>query len=236
MKRSRSAPLRSITPSAAYRAPVSSAASSVRRCRSLSSESSEPRAIPASTSARSRGSLGDACSTRPAYCRGRCGKTESGFGRPADVGSARTRESQRRPKGGAMKALVYHGPGERSWDKVPDPRIQQPTDAIVRIDSSTICGTDLHILKGDVREVTAGTVLGHEAVGTVVEIGDAVTTIAAGDRVLVSCITSCGRCRFCKGTRHRLCTGGGRWFFGHPDHPIHGEPAPAPVARTPPCY
>src|SRR3954451_2205811 len=232
MKRSRSAPLRSITPSAAYRAPVSSAASSVRRCRSLSSESSEPRAIPASTSARSRGSLGDACSTRPAYCRGRCGKTESGFGRPADVGSARTRESQRRPKGGAMKALVYHGPGERSWDEVPDPRIQQPTDAIVRIDSSTICGTDLHILKGDVREVTAGTVLGHEAVGTVVEIGDAVTTIAAGDRVLVSCITSCGRCRFCKEARYGLCTGGGGWIFGHLIDGLQAELARVPFADT----
>ena len=67
-----------------------------------------------------------------------------------------------------MKALVYHGPGMRSWDEVPDPAIQQPTDAIVRIDSATICGTDLHILKGDVPEVTPGTILGHEAVGTIV--------------------------------------------------------------------
>ena len=97
-----------------------------------------------------------------------------------------------------MKALVYHGPGVRTWEEKPDPRIQDPTDAIVRIDSATICGTDLHILKGDVPEVEPGTILGHEAVGTVVEIGDAVTTLAPGDRVLVSCITSCGRCRFCK--------------------------------------
>ena len=79
-----------------------------------------------------------------------------------------------------MKALVYHGPGQRTWDEVPDPTIQEPTDAIVRIDSSTICGTDLHILKGDVPAVKPGTILGHEAVGTVVEVGSAVTTLAGG--------------------------------------------------------
>src|SRR5262245_18496117 len=114
-----------------------------------------------------------------------------------------------------MRALVYHGPGERSCDSVPDPSIQESTDAIVRIDSSTICGTDLHILKGDVPEVQPGTVLGHEAVGTVVVLGDAVTTLVPGHRVLVSCITSCGRCRFCKEGRYGLCTGGGGWIFGH---------------------
>src|SRR5579872_2396000 len=97
-----------------------------------------------------------------------------------------------------MKALVYHGPGQSSWESAPDPLIRDETDAVVRITSSTICGTDLHILKGDVPEVTPGTILGHEAVGTVVEVGAAVTTVVPGDRVLVSCITSCGRCRFCK--------------------------------------
>src|SRR5262249_29686405 len=76
-----------------------------------------------------------------------------------------------------MKALVYHGPGNRAWEEVPDPVIREPTDAIVRIESSTICGTDLHILKGDVREVAPGTILGHEAVGTVVEVGTAVATL-----------------------------------------------------------
>jgi len=101
-------------------------------------------------------------------------------------------------KGGAMKALVYHGPGERAWETVPDPVIVDPTDAIVKIDVATICGTDLHILKGDVPEVTPGTILGHEAVGTVIEVGAAVTTVEPGDKVLVSCITSCGRCRLCK--------------------------------------
>src|SRR5881392_2305337 len=84
-----------------------------------------------------------------------------------------------------MKALVYHGPGRRAWEEVPDPVLEEPTDIIVRIDSSTICGTDLHILKGDVPEVKPGTILGHEAVGTVIEIGAAVTTLGAGDRVLV---------------------------------------------------
>ena len=88
-----------------------------------------------------------------------------------------------------MKALVYHGPGQKAWETVPDPVIQEPTDVIVRIDSSTICGTDLHILKGDVPEVKPGTILGHEAVGTITEIGSAVTTLAVGDRVLVSCIS-----------------------------------------------
>src|SRR5260221_8722818 len=101
-------------------------------------------------------------------------------------------------KGSAMKALVYGGPGERSWETVPDPAIVEPTDAIVRIDSSTICGTDLHILKGDVPEVKPGTILGHEAVGTVVEVGAAVTTVVPRDRVLVSCINSCWRCRHCQ--------------------------------------
>ena len=89
-----------------------------------------------------------------------------------------------------MRALVYHGPGERAWESVADPAIQEPTDVVVKIDSTTICGTDLHILKGDVPEVKPGTILGHEAVGTVVEAGAAVTTVAKGDRVLVSCISS----------------------------------------------
>ena len=131
-----------------------------------------------------------------------------------------------------MKALVYHGPGERSWDEVPDPRLEQPTDAIVRIDSSTICGTDLHILKGDVPEVQPGTILGHEAVGTVLEVGDAVTTLEPGDRVLVSCITSCGRCRFCKEGHYGLCVGGGGWIFGHLIDGLQAEYARVPFADT----
>jgi alcohol dehydrogenase len=89
-----------------------------------------------------------------------------------------------------MKALVYHGPGEKRWESKPDPGIEQPEDAIVRIDTTTICGTDLHILKGDVPAVEAGRVLGHEAVGTVVATGSAVTALRDGDRVLVPAITS----------------------------------------------
>src|SRR5579862_5099759 len=131
-----------------------------------------------------------------------------------------------------MKGLVYGGPGVRTWQDVPDRVIQEPTDAIVRIDTATICGTDLHILKGDVPEVKPGTVLGHEAVGTVVETGSAVTTVAPGDRVLVSCITSCGRCRFCKEGHYGLCTGGGGWIFGHLIDGLQAEYARVPFADT----
>ncbi|HEX6679335.1 MAG TPA: zinc-dependent alcohol dehydrogenase family protein [Gaiellaceae bacterium] len=131
-----------------------------------------------------------------------------------------------------MKALVYHGPGLRSWEEKPDPTIQEPTDAVVRIDSATICGTDLHILKGDVPEVQPGTILGHEAVGTVVETGAAVTTLEPGDRVLVSCITSCGRCAFCKQGHYGLCTGGGGWIFGHLIDGLQAEYARVPFADT----
>ena len=131
-----------------------------------------------------------------------------------------------------MKALVYHGPGERRWESVPDPYIQEPTDVIVGIDSSTICGTDLHILKGDVPEVEPGTILGHEAVGIVVETGSAVTTLVEGDRVLVSCITSCGRCRFCKEGHYGLCTGGGGWILGHLIDGVQAEYARIPFVDT----
>ena len=131
-----------------------------------------------------------------------------------------------------MKALVYHGPGQRAWETVPDPTILEPTDALVRIDTSTICGTDLHILKGDVPEVEPGRILGHEAVGTVVDVGGAVSTLEAGDRVLVSCITSCGRCRFCKEARYGLCSGGGGWIFGHLIDGLQAEYARVPFADT----
>src|SRR6202047_1519969 len=131
-----------------------------------------------------------------------------------------------------MKALVYHGPGKRSWDTVPNPTIQLPTDAIVKIDTATICGTDLHILKGDVPAVKPGTILGHEAVGTIVETGAAVTNFQIGDHVLVSCITSCGRCRFCKEARYGQCTGGGGWIFGHLIDGLQAEYARVPFAEN----
>ena len=127
-----------------------------------------------------------------------------------------------------MKALVCQGPGQRGWDTVDDPTIIDPTDAVVRIDTSTICGTDLHILKGDVPETTAGTILGHEAVGTVLEVGAGVSTVSPGDRVLLSCVSSCGRCRYCKQGRYGQCLGGGGWIFGHLIDGLQAEYARVP--------
>jgi len=129
-----------------------------------------------------------------------------------------------------MKALVYHGPGQRGWDTVEDPSIIDPTDIVVRIDTSTICGTDLHILKGDVPETTPGTVLGHEAVGIVQDVGAGVSTVAVGDRVLMSCVSSCGRCRFCSEGRYGQCLGGGGWIFGHLINGLQAEYARVPFA------
>ncbi|MFF7986107.1 zinc-dependent alcohol dehydrogenase family protein [Streptomyces sp. NPDC007901] len=114
-----------------------------------------------------------------------------------------------------MKAFVFHGPGQSAWEEVSDPAIKEPTDAVVRVAAVTICGTDLHILRGDVPEVPPGTVLGHEAVGEIVEIGSDVRSVRPGDRVLVSCIISCGRCRFCREQRYGQCRGGGGWILGH---------------------
>ncbi len=114
-----------------------------------------------------------------------------------------------------MKALVYHGPGNKAWEDVEEPQIVADTDAIVRVDSVTICGTDLHILEGDVPAVEEGRILGHEAVGTVEKVGAAVKRVRPGDRVLVSCITSCGICRFCREGRYGQCQGGGGWILGH---------------------
>ncbi|WP_369249524.1 zinc-dependent alcohol dehydrogenase family protein [Streptomyces sp. R41] len=114
-----------------------------------------------------------------------------------------------------MKALVFNGSGKAAWEDVADPGIQDATDAIVRVDAVTICGTDLHILKGDVPEVRPGTVLGHEAVGEIVEVGSDVRTVRPGDRVLVSCITACGRCRFCREGTYGQCRDGGGWILGH---------------------
>jgi alcohol dehydrogenase len=133
-----------------------------------------------------------------------------------------------------MKALVYHGPGQKSWESVGDPKPMDPTDIVVRIDTTTICGTDLHILKGDVPAVTDGRVLGHEAVGTVVEVGSAVSTLAVDDRVIVPAITSCGRCANCKRAMpsHCLATGGIGWIFGHLIDGTQAEYARVPYAET----
>jgi alcohol dehydrogenase len=119
-----------------------------------------------------------------------------------------------------MKALVYHGPGEKAWEEVPDPELIDPTDVIVQVDTTTICGTDLHILKGDVPAVTDGRILGHEGVGTITEVGQAVSKLAVGDRVIISCITSCGSCSYCHQQLPAHClddegTSGIGWIFGH---------------------
>ena len=131
-----------------------------------------------------------------------------------------------------MRALVYHGPGQRSLDDVPDPKVEADGDVIVRIDTTTICGTDLHILKGDVPAVTPGRVLGHEAVGTVVEAGIGVHAFREGDRMLVSCITSCGQCVYCRKGQYGQCQGGGGWIFGHLVDGLQAEYARVPFADT----
>jgi len=116
--------------------------------------------------------------------------------------------------GATMHALVYHGPGKRAWEKKPRPGIREATDAVVRITTSTICGTDLHILKGDVPSVTDGRILGHEGVGVVDEVGASVSGFRAGDEVLISCITSCGTCDFCRKGMYSHCRRGG-WILGN---------------------
>ena len=136
-----------------------------------------------------------------------------------------------------MKALVYQGPGKKAWQDVPPPRIQHPTDVIVRIDTTTICGTDLHILKGDVPAVTPGRILGHEGVGMITEVGSSVTTLAVGDNVIISCIKSCGRCMFCKQGIFAHCLGdegavGIGWVFGHLIDGTQAEFVRVPYAET----
>ena len=130
-----------------------------------------------------------------------------------------------------MRALVYQAPGVKSWDEVPDPALQADTDAIVRVDAVTICGTDLHILKGDVPAVTSGRILGHEAVGTVQSIGSVVKNVKVGDRVLVSCITACGGCRYCREGSFGQCIGGG-WILGHKIDGTQAELVRVPFADT----
>lgn len=131
-----------------------------------------------------------------------------------------------------MKALVYHGPGEKEWESKSDPAIERATDAIVKIDTTTICGTDLHILKGDVPTVEAGRTLGHEAVGTVVQTGAGVEDVREGDRVLVSCISACGRCGYCRRGLQSQCRSGGGWVLGHLTDGTQAEYVRTPFADT----
>jgi alcohol dehydrogenase len=133
-----------------------------------------------------------------------------------------------------MKALVYHGPGQKAWEEVPDATVQEPTDVVVRVDTTTICGTDLHILQGDVAAVTDGRILGHEAVGTVTAVGEAVKAFAVGDRVLVPAVTKCGRCEYCQRGMPSHCqtVGGIGWIFGHLIDGTQAELVRVPYADT----
>lgn len=136
-----------------------------------------------------------------------------------------------------MKALVYKGPDQKSWEEVPDPVILQPTDVIVKIGTTTICGTDLHILKGDVPAVTPGRILGHEGVGTITELGSAVTSLKVGDQVILSCVSACGHCDFCKQGVFSHCLGeegasGIGWIFGHLIDGTQAEYVRVPYAET----
>lgn len=130
-----------------------------------------------------------------------------------------------------MKALVYNGPGKKELEDRPKPTISDPTDAIVRITKTTICGTDLHILKGDVATCQPGRILGHEGVGVVESAGPGVTTFKPGDRVLISCITACGRCDYCRKGMYSHCTTGG-WILGNSIDGTQAEYVRIPYADT----
>ncbi|WP_068148234.1 alcohol dehydrogenase catalytic domain-containing protein [Rhodococcoides corynebacterioides] len=129
-----------------------------------------------------------------------------------------------------MRAMVFRGRGRVSWDEIPDPVLREATDAVVRVDAATICETDLRILRGDVPAVSPGRVLGHEAVGTVLDAGSALTRTAVGDRVLVSCITSCGSCRSCRERRYGQCSGGGGTILGQEIDGTQAERVRVPFA------
>jgi alcohol dehydrogenase len=130
-----------------------------------------------------------------------------------------------------MWGLVYQGPGKKAWMMKPKPSLQQATDAIVKILKTTICGTDLHILKGDVPEVKPGTVLGHEGVGIIEAVGEGVTSFEPGDKVLISCITADGRCEYCRKAMYSHCENGG-WILGHLIDGTQAEYVRIPYADT----
>ena len=130
-----------------------------------------------------------------------------------------------------MKALVYHGPGKRAWEDKSKPTILEASDAVVKIARTTICGTDLHIMKGDVPTVTEGRILGHEGVGIVDEVGAGVSTFKKGDRVVISCITSCAKCDACKRGMYSHCATGG-WILGNTIDGTQAEYVRIPYADT----
>ena len=130
-----------------------------------------------------------------------------------------------------MRALVYNGPGQKHLEDRPLPELAAPGDAIVKITRTTICGTDLHILKGDVGSCRPGTILGHEGVGIIDSVGSGVTRFKHGDRVLISCITSCGRCEPCRKAMYSHCTTGG-WILGNSIDGTQAEFVRIPHADT----
>jgi alcohol dehydrogenase len=130
-----------------------------------------------------------------------------------------------------MKALVYQGPGKKALEERPIPEIKAPTDAIVRVAMTTICGTDLHILKGDVPTCVPGRILGHEGVGIVDKTGPGVTAFHPGERVLISCISACGRCEYCRRGMYSHCTTGG-WILGNEIDGTQAEYVRIPHADT----
>jgi alcohol dehydrogenase len=134
-------------------------------------------------------------------------------------------------KGGMMKALVYRGPGKKALEDYAKPDVSAPTDAIVRITKTTICGTDLHILKGDVPTCKPGRILGHEGVGVIDKVGPAVTAFKPGDHVLISCITACGKCEYCRRGMYSHCTTGG-WILGNEIDGTQAEFVRIPHADT----
>ena len=130
-----------------------------------------------------------------------------------------------------MKALVYKGPGQKAFEDHAKPDIRDPGDAIVRITRTTICGTDLHILKGDVATCEPGRILGHEGVGVVEAVGPAVTAFEAGDRVLISCVSACAKCEYCRKGMYSHCTTGG-WILGNTIDGTQAEFVRTPHADT----
>ncbi len=136
-----------------------------------------------------------------------------------------------------MKALVYKGPGQKSWEEVPNPVITQSTDVIVKMVATTICGTDLHILKGDVPEVEVGRILGHEGIGVITEVGSGVTQLKVGDRVILACVSSCGRCGNCRKGLYSHCLdpegiAGIGWIFGYMIDGTQAEYVRVPFAEN----
>jgi alcohol dehydrogenase len=150
---------------------------------------------------------------------------------PVKPSPAAPQQARKKDGGAKMKALVYRGPGKKNLEDVPRPAVKEPTDAVVRITKTTICGTDLHILKGDLPTVVAGRILGHEGIGVIDEVGSGVSRFKKGERVLISCITSCGKCENCRRGMPSHCEKGG-WILGNMIDGTQAEYVRIPFADT----